>query len=199
MSFLLEASPYFYNEYVDFFTKDRVFLVILVTTRYVRLLIGLMGVVGIVGVATAPFVGKVIDGLLPWVGVLAALAFAAVGMAIETAAGGISVSPPPIWVTLVPTSPSKLDCRRCVLHYLYVFSGCLSLSVRILIDCVLVVDLALQTGQVSHARRVYLRESDKFFSLVRGDFLIVALISLHPTARARLKSVMLRTNSKWKV
>lgn len=32
--------------------------------------IGLFGLVGAVGVCTAPFVGRLVDGLVPWVGVL---------------------------------------------------------------------------------------------------------------------------------
>lgn len=48
LTFLLSAEPY----------------------RYSTLVIGLFGLVGIAGVCTAPFVGKLIDRLVPWVGAL---------------------------------------------------------------------------------------------------------------------------------
>jgi hypothetical protein len=37
---------------------------------YSTSIIGLFGLVGVVGVCTAPFVGRLVDGLVPWVGVL---------------------------------------------------------------------------------------------------------------------------------
>lgn len=38
--------------------------------QYSTLVIGLFGLVGITGVCTAPFVGKLVDSLVPWVGVV---------------------------------------------------------------------------------------------------------------------------------
>jgi hypothetical protein len=38
--------------------------------RFSTLVIGLFGLIGIAGVCTAPFVGKLVDKLVPWVGVL---------------------------------------------------------------------------------------------------------------------------------
>ncbi|EPQ53019.1 MFS general substrate transporter, partial [Gloeophyllum trabeum ATCC 11539] len=69
MTFLLSGAPYNYS------TLD----------------IGLFGLVGIFGIMTAPFVGRLIDGLIPWAAGLLFIGLILISMAIQTAAGGINV------------------------------------------------------------------------------------------------------------
>jgi hypothetical protein len=51
LSFLLADPPYNYNPFQ----------------------IGLFGLVGVAGICTAPFTGKLVDRLVPWVGQLVAI------------------------------------------------------------------------------------------------------------------------------
>ncbi|EPQ53903.1 MFS DHA1 protein, partial [Gloeophyllum trabeum ATCC 11539] len=69
MTFLLSGAPYQYS------TLD----------------IGLFGLLGIFGIMSAPFVGRLIDGLIPWAAGLLFIGLILVAMAIQTAAGGISI------------------------------------------------------------------------------------------------------------
>lgn len=56
-----------------------------------RLVIGLFGLVGMAGVAMGPFVGRVIDRLIPWYASLCGVLMLLVFQAIQTSAGGINV------------------------------------------------------------------------------------------------------------
>lgn len=58
---------------------------------YNSLEIGLFGLVGILGVCTAPFVGKLVDRLVPWFGILIGICGFAVSQAIYIGAAGVSV------------------------------------------------------------------------------------------------------------
>ncbi|KAM0756557.1 MFS general substrate transporter [Meredithblackwellia eburnea MCA 4105] len=58
---------------------------------YDSLEIGLFGLVGICGVCTAPFVGRLVDRLVPWLGVLLGISLLAVSQILFTAAAGVSV------------------------------------------------------------------------------------------------------------
>lgn len=49
--------------------------------------IGLFGLVGVAGVAAAPFIGKLVDGLVPWSGVLLGIGILTISQAIYTGAG----------------------------------------------------------------------------------------------------------------
>jgi predicted MFS family arabinose efflux permease len=69
MTFLLSGAPYHYS----------------------TLVIGLFGLVGILGVCTAPFVGRAIDGFVPWMATLVSLIFYISSQAIQTAAGELSI------------------------------------------------------------------------------------------------------------
>ncbi|KZP00316.1 MFS general substrate transporter [Calocera viscosa TUFC12733] len=69
LTFLLGGPPYFYN------TLD----------------IGLFGLVGILGVATGPLIGKLVDQLNPWFGVLFGLIGLLLTMAIDTAAATLNI------------------------------------------------------------------------------------------------------------
>ncbi|KAH7927666.1 MFS general substrate transporter [Leucogyrophana mollusca] len=60
--------------------------------NYSTLLIGLMGLVGMLGIFTGPFVGRIIDRLVPWYATLIATLCLLVLQSIETAAGGISIA-----------------------------------------------------------------------------------------------------------
>ncbi|KZT50327.1 MFS general substrate transporter [Calocera cornea HHB12733] len=69
LTFLLGGSPYFYN------TLD----------------IGLFGLVGILGVASGPLIGRLVDHLNPWFGVLFGLVGMLVTFAIDTSAASLSI------------------------------------------------------------------------------------------------------------
>ncbi|KZP00315.1 MFS general substrate transporter [Calocera viscosa TUFC12733] len=69
LTFLLGGSPYFYD------TLD----------------IGLFGLVGILGVAIGPLIGRLVDHLNPWFGVLFGLIGLLLTMAIDTAAATLSI------------------------------------------------------------------------------------------------------------
>ncbi|KAF9522312.1 major facilitator superfamily domain-containing protein [Crepidotus variabilis] len=69
MTFLLSGAPYHYT------TLD----------------IGLFGLVGMLGVCTAPFVGRAIDGFVPWMATGVAIFLIIVSQAIETGAAKLSV------------------------------------------------------------------------------------------------------------
>jgi predicted MFS family arabinose efflux permease len=56
------------------------------------LVIGLFGLVGILGVCTAPLIGRYIDRLIPWTGVLIGIFIQLSGQVIVTSAGTISVA-----------------------------------------------------------------------------------------------------------
>lgn len=53
--------------------------------------IGLFALIGVVGVLTAPFIGKLVDRLVPWLGVCIALFFILLSQALYTAAAGLSI------------------------------------------------------------------------------------------------------------
>ncbi|KAF8187757.1 MFS superfamily [Pholiota molesta] len=59
--------------------------------NYSTLVIGLFGLVGMAGVAMGPFVGRVIDRLIPWYASLCGVLMLLVFQAIQTGAGGINV------------------------------------------------------------------------------------------------------------
>jgi hypothetical protein len=56
-----------------------------------RLQIGCFALIGIIGVAAAPFVGKAIDQLIPWTGVLLGISIILISQVIYTASAGLSV------------------------------------------------------------------------------------------------------------
>jgi predicted MFS family arabinose efflux permease len=56
------------------------------------LVIGLFGLVGILGVCTAPLIGRYVDRLIPWTGVLIGICIQMSGQVIVTSAGTISVA-----------------------------------------------------------------------------------------------------------
>lgn len=63
-----------------------------VLTVYARLKIGIFGLVGILGVTTAPFVGRLLDRLVLWVGVFVALIIALLSQVVLTVGGGLSIA-----------------------------------------------------------------------------------------------------------
>ena len=70
LAFLLESPPYNYNE----------------------LVIGVFGLVGIVGVVAAPFVGRTLDKLVLWVGVMIGLSILLLGQVVQTIGGGLNAA-----------------------------------------------------------------------------------------------------------
>jgi len=54
--------------------------------------IGLFGIIGIFGVLTAPFVGRLLDGLVLWVGTLISISILLVTQGILTGAAGIHIA-----------------------------------------------------------------------------------------------------------
>ncbi|KAI9070091.1 MFS general substrate transporter [Trametes sanguinea] len=75
LTFLLGGPPYNYS-----------------TLHLARVVIGLFGVVGIVGVACAPFIGRIIDKLVPWSATLVAIVALTITFTVQTAAAGLSVA-----------------------------------------------------------------------------------------------------------
>jgi predicted MFS family arabinose efflux permease len=77
LTFLLGDDPYDYSRYplphVDEANGS--------------LVIGLFGLIGMLGVCTAPLVGRYVDRLIPWTGVLIGMCIQATGQVIVTAAG----------------------------------------------------------------------------------------------------------------
>ncbi|TFY68675.1 hypothetical protein EVG20_g3466 [Dentipellis fragilis] len=59
--------------------------------HYSTLVIGLFGLIGLFGVTMAPFVGRLVDRLVPWYGALFATLCLAATWAIQTGAGGVSI------------------------------------------------------------------------------------------------------------
>ncbi|CCL99565.1 uncharacterized protein FIBRA_01583 [Fibroporia radiculosa] len=60
--------------------------------HYSTLVIGLFGLVGIFGVAMAPFVGRLIDGLIPWFATVTAIMALLVFQAIAVGADGVNIA-----------------------------------------------------------------------------------------------------------
>jgi hypothetical protein len=58
----------------------------------ISLVIGLFGLIGILGVCTAPLVGRYIDRLIPWTGVLIGIFIQASGQIIVTGGGVVNVA-----------------------------------------------------------------------------------------------------------
>lgn len=70
LSFLLSDAPYNYNSFE----------------------IGLFGLAGLAGVCAAPFMGRLVDGLVPWVGQLLGLCVQIAFQAIATGAADRNVA-----------------------------------------------------------------------------------------------------------
>ncbi|KAJ7203591.1 MFS DHA1 protein [Mycena pura] len=70
MTFLLNGSPY----------------------HYTTLVIGLFGLVGMVGISLAPVVGRLVDGLVPWMATFVAISLAISSQIIQTFGGEINVA-----------------------------------------------------------------------------------------------------------
>jgi hypothetical protein len=60
--------------------------------NYSSLVIGLFGLVGMLGVATAPFVGRLVDRLVPWTGVFLGILIQGSGQIIATGGGVVNVA-----------------------------------------------------------------------------------------------------------
>ncbi|KAK4335179.1 major facilitator superfamily protein [Rhodotorula toruloides] len=59
--------------------------------HYNSLEIGLFALIGIAGVCAAPLLGRLVDNLVPWVGVLLGIVILAISQAIFTGAAGVSI------------------------------------------------------------------------------------------------------------
>ena len=56
------------------------------------MVIGLFGLVGMLGVAVGPFVGNLVDRLVPWYAALFATVSQLIFQAVQTGAGGVNIS-----------------------------------------------------------------------------------------------------------
>lgn len=63
--------------------------------------IGLFALVGIAGVCASPFVGRLIDGMIPWAGVAVGLLVIAASQAVWTGAAGLSVGAVVVTIVLL--------------------------------------------------------------------------------------------------
>ncbi|EIW81521.1 MFS general substrate transporter [Coniophora puteana RWD-64-598 SS2] len=70
LTFLLGGAPYFYS----------------------TIIIGLFGLLGALGVVVVPFMGRLIDRIVPWYATLISTIFLLVFQAVQTGAGGISIA-----------------------------------------------------------------------------------------------------------
>ncbi|BGP32455.1 hypothetical protein JCM10296v2_004236 [Rhodotorula toruloides] len=59
--------------------------------HYNSLEIGLFALIGVAGVCAAPLLGRLVDNLVPWVGVLLGIVILAISQAIFTGAAGVSI------------------------------------------------------------------------------------------------------------
>ena len=57
-----------------------------------RLVIGLFGLVGMLGVFAAPFIGRLVDNLVPWLATVVATIGLLVFQGIQTGAGGVHIA-----------------------------------------------------------------------------------------------------------
>lgn len=71
---------------------------------YLSLVIGLFGLIGMLGVCTAPFIGRAIDGFVPWMATLVSLVFYIMSQAIQTSAGELSIG-----AVIVATLCKRID------------------------------------------------------------------------------------------
>jgi Na+/proline symporter len=60
--------------------------------RHFRLAIGLFGLVGMLGVAVGPFIGRLVDHLVPWYATLIATVCQLIFQGVQTGAGGINIA-----------------------------------------------------------------------------------------------------------
>ncbi|KAJ7080577.1 MFS DHA1 protein [Mycena belliarum] len=60
--------------------------------NYSTLIIGLFGLVGMAGIAMSPVVGRLVDGLVPWVATFVAIMFVVLSQIIQTFAGELSIA-----------------------------------------------------------------------------------------------------------
>lgn len=90
LTFLLGGPPYEYSTSVYFVCFIYFFYNIWIFID--RLVIGLFGLLGMLGVAVVPFLGRLIDKLVPWYATMIASFGLLFFQAIETGAGGINVS-----------------------------------------------------------------------------------------------------------
>ncbi|KAG6855524.1 hypothetical protein H0H87_001598 [Tephrocybe sp. NHM501043] len=88
LTFLLGGPPYNYSTYaaVHFVHMP------LLTHLNSRLVIGLFGLVGMFGVAMGPFVGILIDKLIPWYASLISIVCLLCFQSVQTAAGGVNIA-----------------------------------------------------------------------------------------------------------
>jgi hypothetical protein len=96
--------------------------------------IGLFGLIGMLGVCTAPFVGRAVDGFVPWMATLVALAFFIVSQAIQTAAGQLSIG-----AVVVATLRKRTICE----------------AINELTSVPTVLDIGVQACQVSVTTNVF--------------------------------------------
>lgn len=72
--------------------RSRSLCLLLTLPAAIRLVIGLFGLVGMFGVAMAPFVGRIVDKLVPWYATLTGCFCLLIFQCIQTGAGGINIA-----------------------------------------------------------------------------------------------------------
>jgi len=72
-----------------------------------RLEIGIFGLVGMFGISTAPFVGRLVDGFVPWMATFVSLVLVLLSQVIQTAAGQLNIG-----AVIVATLGNIFYCMR---------------------------------------------------------------------------------------
>jgi hypothetical protein len=114
---------------------------------YDSLTIGLFALIGVAGVLAAPFIGRLVDGLVSWVGVLVGIAILAVSQVIFTAAAGVSVVALG-FVIFRASSPFLSFCSFLLLRPLTLITSLDSSHFAVL-------DIGMQLQQVSNSTRIF--------------------------------------------
>lgn len=151
MTFLLAGAPYHYS----------------------TLEIGIFGLVGMFGISTAPFVGRLVDGFVPWMATFVSLVLVLLSQVIQTAAGKISIG-----AVIVATLVLDIGAQACQVSVTAAVFG-IQPEARARLNAVLVFFLFM--GQVmgtAVGTELLVNRSYTFSSAVRVSFCVFQFVVL---------------------